>query len=256
MYNKFKGFTLAEVLITLGIIGVVAALTLPSLIQNYQKQVWVNQLKKTVSVLENGFKLIMTTENVDKLSDTTLWQTAMSSPCNYTTNCAEFYNIFSKYFNAGGNLTNTNSRTFSSLKDSSSVVYGTNYEIKLNSGANLTIFAFSGTPNASNPWGPHSHVAAMIIDVNGNQKPNQAGRDVFFFGVHKLGHLIPFGSKKAATIYCSETLNVPMEHVPACYQSYSSFVWDNSSNTNACSENGNGQYCAARIMENGWKMDY
>lgn len=33
-----KGFTLAEVLITLGIIGVVAALTLPSLITNYRKK--------------------------------------------------------------------------------------------------------------------------------------------------------------------------------------------------------------------------
>ena len=33
--NK-KGFTLAEVLITLGIIGVVAAMTMPSLINNYK----------------------------------------------------------------------------------------------------------------------------------------------------------------------------------------------------------------------------
>ena len=41
MKTKF-GFTLAEVLITLGIIGVVAALTLPSLVTNYQKQVTVN----------------------------------------------------------------------------------------------------------------------------------------------------------------------------------------------------------------------
>ena len=34
--NNQKGFTLAEVLITLGIIGVVAALTLPALIQNHK----------------------------------------------------------------------------------------------------------------------------------------------------------------------------------------------------------------------------
>lgn len=31
------GFTLAEVLITLGVIGIVAAMTLPALVQNYQK---------------------------------------------------------------------------------------------------------------------------------------------------------------------------------------------------------------------------
>ena len=41
-------FTLAEVLITLGIIGVVAAMTMPSLITNYQKKVWTDQLKKLI----------------------------------------------------------------------------------------------------------------------------------------------------------------------------------------------------------------
>ena len=46
-------FTLAEVLITLGIIGVVAALTLPSVIQNYRKQVILNKIKRTYTVLNN-----------------------------------------------------------------------------------------------------------------------------------------------------------------------------------------------------------
>ena len=42
-------FTLAEVLITLGVIGVVAALTLPTLIKNHEKHVIETQLKKTYS---------------------------------------------------------------------------------------------------------------------------------------------------------------------------------------------------------------
>ena len=40
------GFTLAEVLVTLGIIGVVSAMTVPSLMQNYQRQSYVAQLHK------------------------------------------------------------------------------------------------------------------------------------------------------------------------------------------------------------------
>ena len=48
------GFTLAEVLITLGIIGVVAAMTMPSLITKYQKQVAVEQYKKIYSILKNA----------------------------------------------------------------------------------------------------------------------------------------------------------------------------------------------------------
>jgi len=43
--NK-KGFTLAEVLITLGIIGVVASLTIPTLMANYQKVQYVTGLKR------------------------------------------------------------------------------------------------------------------------------------------------------------------------------------------------------------------
>lgn len=45
-----KAFTLAEVLITLGIIGVVAALTIPNLISHYQKEKTVTQLKKNFSL--------------------------------------------------------------------------------------------------------------------------------------------------------------------------------------------------------------
>ena len=37
-YINKKGFTLAEVLITLGIIGVIAALTMPAVVGNYKKQ--------------------------------------------------------------------------------------------------------------------------------------------------------------------------------------------------------------------------
>ena len=49
-----KGFTLAEVLITLGIIGVVAALTMPSIINNIQKIVLKNQFKKAYSLFSQG----------------------------------------------------------------------------------------------------------------------------------------------------------------------------------------------------------
>lgn len=42
---RTKGFTLAEVLITLGIIGIVAAMTLPILIQKHQEKVTVTKVK-------------------------------------------------------------------------------------------------------------------------------------------------------------------------------------------------------------------
>ena len=57
IFRKQKpAFTLAEVLITLGVIGVVAGVTLPTLIQNHQKNVTVNRLKVTYSTIYNAFK--------------------------------------------------------------------------------------------------------------------------------------------------------------------------------------------------------
>ena len=52
-----KAFTLAEVLITLAIIGIVAALTIPSVISNYQQQEFKTGLKKAVSVLNEAIQM-------------------------------------------------------------------------------------------------------------------------------------------------------------------------------------------------------
>ena len=52
--NKSLAFTLAEVLITLGIIGVVAALTLPSVIEKHQKKVFATKVKQTYSIISNA----------------------------------------------------------------------------------------------------------------------------------------------------------------------------------------------------------
>jgi len=57
--KRTKGFTLAEVLITLAIIGVVAALTIPSVISNSQQQEFKTGLRKAVSVLNSAITMNM-----------------------------------------------------------------------------------------------------------------------------------------------------------------------------------------------------
>ncbi len=60
--KKFNAFTLAEVLITLGIIGVVAALTIPTLIMHHRKQVIETRLKKFYSMFNQAI-LLSTVDN-------------------------------------------------------------------------------------------------------------------------------------------------------------------------------------------------
>lgn len=52
-----KAFTLAEVLITLGIIGVVAAMTIPTLIQKHQKKVVISKLQKASSTIGQAYNM-------------------------------------------------------------------------------------------------------------------------------------------------------------------------------------------------------
>ena len=55
--NTSKGFTLAEILISLMILGVIASLTIPSLIQNTQKKEQVVQVKKALSVINQAIAM-------------------------------------------------------------------------------------------------------------------------------------------------------------------------------------------------------
>ena len=56
--NVRFGFTLAEVLITLGIIGVVVAMTMPALIARHQEKVWTTSYLRVYSILDNAYRRV------------------------------------------------------------------------------------------------------------------------------------------------------------------------------------------------------
>lgn len=66
---KNYGFTLAEVLVTLGIIGVVSAMTIPTLMQNHQKKTYVTQLHKVYNELQQAFLQYRNDKNAVSLSE-------------------------------------------------------------------------------------------------------------------------------------------------------------------------------------------
>ena len=96
MYKKCA-FTLAEVLITLVIIGVIAAITVPTLMAHQKKIELISQLKKSYSTLANGFKRVLVNDGVTKLEDTTLFST-ISGPVQNESNLDAFFKEFSKAF--------------------------------------------------------------------------------------------------------------------------------------------------------------
>ena len=91
---KKLAFTLAEVLVTLGIIGVVAAMTMPTLVSNHQKKVYVTQLKKVYTELTQALSRYKNDNNAINI---------MEAGNMTTTNCSEKF--LQKYFNVAGTCT-------------------------------------------------------------------------------------------------------------------------------------------------------
>ena len=87
-----KAFTLAEVLITLGIIGVVAALTIPTLVQNYKKKVVETKLSKVYSVMNQAIKM-STIEN----GDTTTWKYLADAQTDSNVTYEEAFDWYNTY---------------------------------------------------------------------------------------------------------------------------------------------------------------
>ena len=155
-----RGFTLAEVLITLGVIGVVAAMTLPVLIQNMNKQAWVSGLLKTYTTLEQGFKMVLVDENVEDFGN---------SSC--IGGYEDFKNCMLKYFKASEvSLSDYVQKPITTEEGP----YYTASQTKTSAIAlaDGTLVFYGGNGNVG-------HV--FFTDVNGKKGPNTYGRDIFAF---------------------------------------------------------------------------
>ena len=69
LLSRLAAFTLAEVLVTLGIIGVVSAMTVPTLMQNYQRQSYVTQLHKVYNEMSQALLRYQTDKNAVNLRE-------------------------------------------------------------------------------------------------------------------------------------------------------------------------------------------
>lgn len=89
-----EAFTLAEVLITLGIIGVVCALTIPSLIQKHRERAQIVKLKKVYSILNTAFNTA-----IAEHGDINTWTTEEIIRNQQAEQDNAINNIMKQYFN-------------------------------------------------------------------------------------------------------------------------------------------------------------
>ena len=205
--KRKAAFTLAEVLITLGIIGIVAAMTMPTLISKHEKKVYGTKLIQTYSILNQGFRAYLGQNETDLLSQTpafdSIHNSAVSScdPENWDNPaCKEFVDEMSKIFN-GIHLNKTGVVTYKYLKANGTGTRGP-WSFTLNNGAVMYIgvsknYNTTGRLAQVKRYGTKltTSVAYLDIDINGAKKPNRWGRDFFEFQVSDEGIVIPEGGK-------------------------------------------------------------
>ena len=160
-----KGFTLAEVLITLGIIGVVAAMTIPTLITNYNDRVLETQKLKTKSILGNAFKLMMANEGVTDLSLAPIASCGTDSDC-YATELKKVLKVVSDI-----DPTSNDSKLEYSFSNGNGEVWSQDklYTFVLNDGTVVSVENTDGIANGN---------ISLVVDLNGFKSPNIGAKDL------------------------------------------------------------------------------
>ena len=231
-------FTLAEVLITLGIIGVVAALTLPSVIQNYKKQVTVNQLKKAYSTLGQvaqkafadngpaGFETGAELKGDDvKAFFDTYWLPYFKGAEVYPimkkpnlNNNKDFY----KLANGGYDSTHVYT-TYDAGRIFFSTADGMTYFVYM---INWVNNKYDENGNLISQDGVYMSNQLVYVDVNGTKPPNTFGKDVFAFNIDFNNGVVR-----------PKSYNFRQTDIDHDCKTY-------------------GTSCAAKIMREGWKINY
>lgn len=251
--NKKAGFTLAEILITLGVIGVVAAITIPSLISNNQKKAYVTGLQKFNSQFQQGMKNYMQKVGCSDLTCTNLFegQNYMGGDADaWATNAtSQLANVFSGaqfYGNQNGQVNTFRTTLLGGASSDENFRFG--FAFRLADGTLINI-QDDDSGNCTR-WSAatagarlRNACAEILVDVNGIKKPNIAGRDYFIFELGNDGLLYPCNGHDHDVAAAS-----------AYWQNDPDRCGTSGSSTIASSARGSG--CSARIMEEGWEMNY
>lgn len=227
-YSKV-GFTLAEVLVTLGIVGVVSALTVPSLMKNHQRQVFVTQLHKVYNEMQQAVDMYVADNRYTSLGESRL-----------RNNASELKNFVNTYFkivkDCGTHYVPCFADEYSSLNgDTASIKNGLcNMIVTIADGASICfdVAKMDNETNedgedltSANSVGTDGEIMVVEVDINGKQGPNVYGRDMFNFVVGKNGNIYD-----KAYVANGNKANLEHKYVD------------------------NGTF--GKIMNEGWKMDY
>lgn len=252
-HKRGFGFTLAEVLITLGIVGVVAALTIPSLISKYNEYVTIIALKKTYAELTEAIKRSELVNGDFRDWDYSYdWRKGRDFAKRYIfpylsqnyTQCTR-YNCFAGqgcWKNVSGNKDVTASCNYASNSF--------RYNDKI---IHIAPRISDCTPSGNLFCTPIKYVN-IIVDINGDKGDSIMGKDVFYFTLfnytYKTGGWSTSGLCPKGEHYGLRQGTIAGYWGAYCRPLENMF----SGNPGSCKEGGSGYDCGLAIEKNKWKI--
>lgn len=193
--NKKTAFTLAETLITLVIIGVVASITIPSVVVKYQKDQTVVQLKKAYTTLAQAVRLSESENGPNKDWD---WGTEGNVSESFNTYWKPYLKI-QKICNTYSGCGYHSAYPWTSLNNTSydvaCVAPTLRTSVILQDGTFVIVRNYGGTPVTL--------YKQIYVDLNGPKPPNQLGKDLFQFLLDDQKGLVPTGYESDGNVDCS-----------------------------------------------------
>ncbi len=180
--SKKSAFTLAEVLITLAIIGVVAAMTIPTLVANYQEKSWDTSATIFDRKLTEALKVMNTQSSLAGLGTTENFVEELSKHLKITKTCdnSHLTDCFSEEIIWGGEVVNIND--LSQAKHFGQNEWDTNLVgVQI---ANGTTALIAYNPTESCKQDPYSNQVtggnclAIVYDTSGYKSPNTGAKDI------------------------------------------------------------------------------
>ena len=242
-FRKHTGFTLAEVLITLVVIGVVAAMTIPTMVANYQKTQYVTQLKKVYTEISQALQQLKVDEGVSKITDLDVLMTDSFEDFNIALNRAGD-GFLKKYFKVVKDcgVEDQNQCWAENVKKLNGEDFGWGMSPMF-----YCVITVDGTSICVSPGTP-GIAGYFSVDINGLKKPNQVGRDIFSFDYYYDGSLDDGASpecRKGLAGRCNPSIDASGRR---------GLRYENNCFGEASQSYGNG--CFAKILNDNWKMDY
>ena len=182
MNFKKSGFTLAEMLITLSVIGIVAALTIPGLVKNHNEKAWATAQDVFTKKLEVAMKAMNTDGTLTGYSTTASFVNALKKNIKITKVCTDdVTKCFSKevIWNEGEEPVEV-TNTAVTYDDSQGQDWAETVGVQFNNGV-TALLAYNKNCTSdpfNNQFAASAACIGIIYDVSANKNPNANGKDI------------------------------------------------------------------------------